>query len=89
MGEQLLCEREAENVVDWYAVAVKKDSVVTVGHLPPRISRMCSMFTQSALDTKISRDQQITVFTKTMRILILRIVPNVILKSSRKQPAIR
>ena len=47
------------------------------------------MLTQRALDTKISRDQQITAFTKTMRILILRIVPNAILKSSRKKPAIR
>ena len=102
-AEQLLCEREPGNVVDRYAMAVKKDSGVTIGHLPQKISRMCSMFTQrggettatvtgheeSSLDTKISRDQQIIAFTKTMQILILRIVPNAILKSSHKKPAIR
>ena len=47
MGEELLCERELGNVVDRYAIAVKKpDSGVTVGHLPKKISRVCSMFTQ-------------------------------------------
>ena len=35
MGEQLLYESKPElNVVDRYAMAVKKDSCVTVGHLP-------------------------------------------------------
>ena len=37
MGEQLLCEREPGNVVDRYTMAVKKDSGVTVGHLPWKI----------------------------------------------------
>ena len=47
MGEELLCERELGNVVDRYAIGVKKpDSGVTVGHLPKKISRVCSMFTQ-------------------------------------------
>ena len=47
MGEELLCERELGNVVDRYAIAVKKpDSGITVGHLPKKISRVCSMFTQ-------------------------------------------
>ena len=47
MGEELLCERELENVVDRYAIAVKKlDSGITVGHLPKKISRVCGMFTQ-------------------------------------------
>ena len=47
MGEELLCERELGNVVDRYDIAVKKlDSGVTVGHLPKKISRVCSMFTQ-------------------------------------------
>ena len=45
-GEQLYTEREIGNVVDRYAVAVKKDSGETVGHLPKKISRMCSMFMQ-------------------------------------------
>ena len=85
----MLCEREPGNVVDRYAMAVKKDSDVTIGHLPRKISIMCSIFTQLALDTKISHDQQITTFTKTMRILILRIVPNAILKSSHKKLAIQ
>ena len=46
MGEQLFCERETGNVVDRYAVAVKNDSGVTVGHLPQRIPRVSSMFVQ-------------------------------------------
>ena len=47
LGEQLYCEREPGNVVDRYAMAVKKpDSHVIVGHLPQKISRVCSMFTQ-------------------------------------------
>ena len=46
MGEQLLCEREPGNMVDRYAITVKKDLGVTVGHLPRKISRMCSMFIQ-------------------------------------------
>ena len=43
MGEELLCERKLGNVVDRYAIAVKKpDSGVTVGHLRKKISRVCS-----------------------------------------------
>ena len=45
-GEELYTEREIGNVVDCYAVAVKKDSGETVGHLPKKISQMCSMFIQ-------------------------------------------
>ena len=44
LGEELLCVSEVGNVVDRYAVAVKKDSGETVGHLPQKILRMCSMF---------------------------------------------
>ena len=40
MGEQLLCEREPRNVVNRYAMAVKKDSGVTVGHLPRKIQNV-------------------------------------------------
>ena len=43
-GKELLCVSEVGNVVDRYAVAVKKDSGEMVGHLPRRILRMCSMF---------------------------------------------
>ena len=47
LGEELCCERELGNVIDRYAVAVKKDSSETVGHLPKKISRLCSMFIQT------------------------------------------
>jgi len=44
LGEQLYCEREVGNVVDQYAVAVKNDAGTIVGHLPQKISRLCSIF---------------------------------------------
>ena len=44
LGEVLITERELHNVADCYAVAVKKHSGETVGHLPRKISRLCSMF---------------------------------------------
>ena len=44
VGEELNTEREIGNIVDRYAVAMKKDSGETVAHLPKKISRMCSMF---------------------------------------------
>ena len=38
MEEQLLCERKPGlNVVNRYAMVVKKDSCITVGHLPQKI----------------------------------------------------
>ena len=43
IGEDLLCEREPFNDVDRYAVAVLKDDT-TVGHIPKKISRICSLF---------------------------------------------
>ena len=46
LGEELTCEREIGNVVDRYAVAVKKDTGETVGHVPKKISRICSSFLQ-------------------------------------------
>ena len=46
LGEELTCEREIGNVVDRYAVAVKKDTGETVGHVPKKISRICSLFLQ-------------------------------------------
>ena len=45
IGEQLECAREPLNDSDRYAVAVIKDSV-TIGHLPRKISRVCSLFLQ-------------------------------------------
>ena len=43
VGEQLVCVREPLNSVDRFAVAVKKDDSV-VGHLPKKISKICSLF---------------------------------------------
>ena len=57
IGEKLDCRRESGNVQDRYAVAVvrthvepkhkrrhKKNTVITVGHLPKKISCVCSLF---------------------------------------------
>ena len=43
VGEQLECARELLNDSDRYAVAVTRDSVI-IGHLPRKISRVCSLF---------------------------------------------
>ncbi len=43
IGEELECRRERGNAVDAYAVAVIKDGTI-VGHLPQRISRLCTLF---------------------------------------------
>ena len=43
IGECLICEREHTNNHDRYAVAVIKDRTI-VGHLPRRVSRVCSLF---------------------------------------------
>lgn len=45
-GEELYTEQELGNVFDCYVIAVKKDSGETVGHLPKKISRICSTFIQ-------------------------------------------
>lgn len=42
VGEGLDCIRESANITDRYAVAVVKDDGTTVGHLPKRMSRICS-----------------------------------------------
>ena len=46
MGEQLLCEGEVQITVDQYAISVKKDSGITIDHLPKKISQVCCMFIQ-------------------------------------------
>ena len=43
LGETLPCAREVGNSQDGYAVAVRKGGV-TVGHVPRKISRLCSLF---------------------------------------------
>ena len=43
VGQVLSCEREPTNSRDRYAVVVKKDGVV-IGHLPRKVSRVCSLF---------------------------------------------
>ena len=47
IGEDLLCEREVGNHYDMHAVAVKKvvdGNLTVVGHVPQRISSICSIF---------------------------------------------
>ena len=47
VGEDLLCEREVGNPHDTHAVAVKKvidGNLTVVGHIPRRISSICSIF---------------------------------------------
>ena len=46
INEELPCECEVHNAMDHYAVAVIRDDVV-VGHLPKKISRICSLFLRS------------------------------------------
>ena len=41
--EILICERELHNGRDRYAVAVKKSGTI-IGHLPRKLSRVCSLF---------------------------------------------
>ena len=43
IGEELQCVREPTNIIDRYAVGVTKDGKI-VGHLPKKISRLCSLF---------------------------------------------
>jgi len=43
VGEELECQRERGNATDMYAAAVFKDSII-VGHLPRKISRICTLF---------------------------------------------
>ena len=43
IGEELECDRQPENSSDRYAVAVKRSGVV-IGHLPRKLSRVCSLF---------------------------------------------
>ena len=43
VGEELPCQRESGNRADPFAVAVVR-SGVTVGHIPRKISSVCSFF---------------------------------------------
>ena len=43
IGEVLPCVRELTNTEDRYAVAVQRNGI-TVGHLPKKVSRICSLF---------------------------------------------
>ena len=47
IGETLICEREIGNCHDTHAVAIKKTiegDIKTVGHVPRKISAICSIF---------------------------------------------
>ena len=85
------CEREIGNVVDRYAVAAKNDSRITVGHLPRKISRICSIFlmgggtiTATVTGRRRSRELRNYASHNLTRILMARIESNARLKSSRK-----
>ena len=56
VGEDLpLCEREIGNPDDPHAVVVKKDGNLTVvGHIPRRISSICSIFLRCGGKTLLS-----------------------------------
>ena len=43
VGEELECAREVGNAKDRYAVSILRGSDI-VGHLPQKISRVCSLF---------------------------------------------
>ena len=43
IGEMLRCKSDIHNSHDQYAISVMKDEI-TVGHLPRKLSRMCSLF---------------------------------------------
>ena len=49
VGEVLACEQEPRNRVDRHAVAVKK-GVTVIGHLPRKMSRVCSLFLRRGRD---------------------------------------
>jgi len=49
-GEMLSTERELHNMEDQYVVAVTKDLGEIVGHVPQKISRLCSMFIEQGGD---------------------------------------
>ena len=91
LDEQLFCEREIGNVVDRYVVAAKNDSRITVGHLPRKISRICSIFlmgagtiTATVTGRRRSRELRNNASHNLTRILMARIESNARLKSSRK-----
>ena len=46
IGEVLVCKREPGNPKDRYAVAVSRqeERLTVVGHLPSKISKLCSLF---------------------------------------------
>ena len=49
LGEQLTCQCEVGNMVERHTISVKKDNGETVGHMPKKIPRICSMFFQHGI----------------------------------------
>ena len=43
IGEMLRCKSDDHNLHDRYSISVMKDEII-VGHLPRKLSRMCSLF---------------------------------------------
>ena len=46
IGEELMCQRELGNLKDLFTMSVLKGSTI-VGHVPRKISVICSMFLQT------------------------------------------
>ena len=55
INEELACAQESGNPHDPYAVAIKKGSAV-VGHVPGKISAVCSLFLRAGTITGIVTD---------------------------------
>ena len=73
IGKKLVCKREISNVVDRYAVTVLKDSTV-VGHLPKKISKICSLFLHCGgtitCEVTGNRDTQLIWFKGGLKCLV-------------------
>ena len=57
INEVLVCIQESKNPHDQYTVAVKKESLV-IGHVPRKISAVCSLFLWTGTITAIVRDSR-------------------------------
>ena len=57
INEELVCAQESGNSHDPYAVAIKKGSLV-VGHVPRKISAVCSLFLHAGTITATVTDSR-------------------------------
>ena len=72
VAEQIGCIRLREplNARDRYAVALKKDDVV-IGHLPQKISQICSLFYQKRRNNQVYCLKNKKVFIRSALYLIV------------------